>query len=48
MPLADTTLPAGEPARRKPLPLEFPGVHCIDEQELDIIAAFGKVLRGNL
>lgn len=42
MPLESPTFPPGEPSRRHPLPLEFPGVHYIDEQELEAVA---RVLR---
>jgi hypothetical protein len=38
MPLESTTFPPGEPSRRHPLPLEFPGVHYIDELELEAVA----------
>lgn len=32
-----STAPAGRPARSKPLPLEFPGVHHMDDEEIQAV-----------
>ena len=38
----DNIPPVGDPVRREPLPLEFPGVHYIDNEELQAVE---RVLR---